>query len=72
MKMFIERQENLLVNQVGHFYGEVSNYVIIPGTDSGKVIILKKANTFLQYIFPLQTSIQNNAHSFTSYKNQAL
>ena len=72
MKMFIERQENLVVNQIDHFTGEVSNYVIILSLDAGKVIILKKANTFLQYIYPLQTSIQNNAHSFTSYKNQAL
>ena len=72
MKMLIERQENLLVNQVGHFCSEISNYVTVLTLDSGKVIILKKANTFIQYIYPMQTSIQNNAHSFTSYKNQAL
>ena len=72
MKMLIQRQENLLVNQVGHFCGEISNYITVLTLDSGKVIILKKANTFIQYICPMQTSIQNNAHSFTSYKNQAL
>lgn len=72
MKMFIERQENLLVNQIGNFCGGISNYITVLDLDTGKVIILKKVNTFLQYIFPLHTTIQNNAHSFTSYKNQAL
>ena len=72
MKMFIERQEVLLVSQMGHFGQEISNYEVILTLDTGKVIILKKAISFITFMYPWQTTIQGIAHSFTSYKNQAL
>lgn len=70
--MFIERQEPLLVNQINHFCQEISNYEVLLSLDSDEVIVIKKINTYLQFVFPWQTTMQNSAHSFTSYKNQAL
>ena len=72
MKMLIERQEGLLVSQMGHFGQEIPNYEVILDLNSGKVIILKKAISFISFLYPWQTTIQSIAHSFTSYKNQAL
>ncbi len=70
MAIDIKTSDTAFANQYNQFCNNVDKYATTLGLDAEKVGALKVANTFLQFIFRMQTEVQTYAHSFTSYKHQ--
>lgn len=70
MAINIKTTDSAFAIQNNQFCINVYKYATLLGLDSEKISALKVANTFLQFIFGMQTEAQIYAHSFTSYKRQ--
>jgi hypothetical protein len=70
MAINIKTSDTAFAIQNNQFCNNVDKVATLLSLDAEKVIAIKIANTFMQFIFGMQTETKAHAHSFTNYKRQ--
>jgi len=69
-KILIQSADGPFAEQTNHFCTEIHNYITLLSLDTTAVTEFKKVNTYIQFVFPWQNTVQAFGVSFTSYKHQ--
>ena len=70
MRTFIEDGALALAIQTNKFNDNIAKYATPLGLDAAKLLNFKKSNSFVQFVFNMQDTVQSFAQGFTEYRNQ--